>query len=113
MPVVARYFCAARAKGASVRGNHPRHADLHHLSSWGAERMSAWEMIGLVEQCLVQGWWGIFTFHGVDQGHLPISEHDLCILLDYLARNRARIWTAPLIAVARYILDQTVLHSGS
>jgi hypothetical protein len=105
VPVIAKYFIAARAKGASIRGNDPVYADLHHLSSWGAERMSVWDMVGLVEQCLVEGWWGIFTFHGVDQGHLPISEHDLCALLDHLARNRARVWTAPLIRVARYVLD--------
>ena len=111
VPVVARSFIAARAKGLSIRGNHPLHADLHHLSSWDAERMSAWEMIGLVERCLVEGWWGCFTFHGVNEGHLPISEFDLCGLLDYLARNRERIWTAPLIDVARHILDRTELDS--
>jgi hypothetical protein len=105
--VIAWHFIAARAKGMSMRGNHPLYADLHHLSSWGAEHMFAWEMIGLVEQCLVEGWWGIFTFHGVDQGHLPIAEYDLCLLLDHLARNRARVWTAPLIRVARYVLDHT------
>jgi hypothetical protein len=107
VPVIARHFIAARAKGASVRGNHPEYADLHHLSSWGAERMSTWDLIGLVEQCLVESWWGIFTFHGVDEGHLPISEHDLCGLLDHLARHRERVWTAPLVEVARYILDHT------
>ena len=109
VPVVARYFPAARAKGESVRGNHPLHADLHRLSSWGGERMSVWDMVGLVEQCLVEGWWGVFTFHGVDQGHLPISEHDLCGLLDYLARNRERIWTAPLVDVAQFVSG----HSAS
>lgn len=105
VPLIARHFIAARAKGLSMRGNHPRYADLHHLSSWGAERMSAHEMIGLVEECLAQGWWGIFTFHGVNEGHLPISEHDLCALADYLAQGRQRIWTAPVAAVARYLKE--------
>ena len=107
VPIIAKHFIAARAKGQSMRGNHPVYADLHHLSSWAVERMAAREMIGLVEQCLAEGWWGIFTFHGVNEGHLPISEHDLCGLLDYMARHRERIWCAPVAQVARYVLEQT------
>ena len=107
VPVIARHFAAARAKGQSNRGNHPLYADLHHLSSWGAERMAAAQLIGLVEACAVEGWWGIFTFHGVDQGHLPIAEHDLCGLLDHLARRGDRVWTAPVIEVALHILSAT------
>jgi hypothetical protein len=105
VPVVARHFLAARTRGASIRGNHPRYADLHHLSSWAGERMSAAELIGLAESCPPEGWWGIYTFHGVNQGHLPISEYDLCRLLDYLAINGARFWVAPLIEVAQYIVQ--------
>jgi hypothetical protein len=102
-PIIARYFPAARGRGLSDRGNHPLYADLHHLRSWAAERMMATELIGLVEACAVQGWWGIFTFHGVDQGHLPIAEHDLCSLLDHLARNRARVWVGTVVEVGQYV----------
>lgn len=56
VPVIARLFLAARALGASIRANHPRYADLHHLSSWGGERMSAAELIGLAESCPPEGW---------------------------------------------------------
>jgi hypothetical protein len=105
VPVIARHFPAARARGTSIRGNHPRYADLHHLSSWSGERMSKAELIGLAESCLPEGWWGIFTFHGVNQGHLPISEYDLFHLLEHLARNRSRFWVAPVIEVAHYILQ--------
>jgi hypothetical protein len=108
VPVIARHFDAARARGTSMRGNHPVYADLCHLSSWSAERMSTHEMIGLVEECAVEGWWGIFTFHGIDQGHLPISEHDLCGLLDHLVRSPQRVWTAPVIEVAHYVREQTL-----
>ena len=108
MPVIARHFPAARAKGLSDRGNHPLYSDLHHLSSWGAERMTASAMIGLVEACAPtrtrgEGWWGIFTYHGVDQGHLPIAEHDLCGVLDHLARNRARVWVGTVVEVGQYV----------
>ncbi len=113
VPIIARHFIAARAKGLSMRGNHPLYADLHYLSSWGAERMASWEMIGLAEECMAQGWWGIFTFHGVNEGHLPISEHDLCALLDYLARYKERIWTAPVVVVARYIKEVPSGHPSA
>jgi hypothetical protein len=65
--------------------------------------MAATEMIGLVEACAAEGWWGILTFHGVDQGHLPIAEHDLCGLLDHLARNRERVWVGTVVEVAEAV----------
>lgn len=107
VPIVAKYFPAARAKGTSIRGNHPLHADLHHLSSWGAEGMTAWEMIGLVEQCLAEGWWGILTFHGINEGHLPVAEAELVSLLGYLVRQQHRVWTAPVADVATHIIRAT------
>jgi hypothetical protein len=105
-PIIAKHLVAGRAQAVSIRANHPLNADLHHLSSWAAERMTATQMIGLIEAQVVEpGWWGIFTFHGVNDGHLPIAEHDLTLLLDYLARNKKRVWTAPVAAIARYITD--------
>jgi peptidoglycan/xylan/chitin deacetylase (PgdA/CDA1 family) len=103
VPVIARHFAAARARGEAPWGNDPLYADLHYLSSWEAERKPAWEMIGLVEECVLRGWWGVFTFHGVNEGHLPVAEHDLCGLIDYLVRHQERVWTAPVIRVAMYV----------
>ena len=71
--------------------------------------MPYWELIGLVEACAAAGWWGIFAFHGVDQGHLPIaadclqSAYDLCTLLDHLARNKERVWVGTVVEVAEYV----------
>ncbi len=110
VPLVARHFVAGRAKGTSMRGNHPIHADLHHLSSWNAEAMTPWELIGLVETTIAEGWWGVFTFHGINEGHLAISENWFCALLDYLAGQSEIIWTAPVAVVARYIQQQA--HEG-
>ena len=107
VPVVAKYCIAGRSKGNSMRGNHPLHADMHRLSSWSAERMFAWQMIGLVEQCLAEGWWGIFTFHGVNEGKDLVAETDLVALLDYLQQQQARVWTATVATVARYVLDRS------
>ncbi len=103
VPIVANYFVAARGLGEGVAANLPSVCDLHFLWSWPAQRMSGAEMIGLVEQAVSQGRWGIFTFHGINEGHLPTSEFDLKEILSFLDRNRDRIWTAPVIQIAQYI----------
>jgi hypothetical protein len=105
--VVARHHIAARGKALSNRANDPVHADLHCLSSWAIERMSAPEMVGLIELSMDQGWWAILTAHGINQGHLPLAETAFTALLAYLARNRDRIWTAPVIEIAQHVASQT------
>jgi hypothetical protein len=65
--------------------------------------MSGEKMVGLVKQAVSEGRWAIFTFHGVDEGHLPVAEEALRTLCAYLARERHRIWTAPVVAVARHV----------
>ena len=101
VPIVARYFPAARGKGEKV--NHPVSRDLHYLSSWPVERMSGAELVGLAERSASQGGWGILTFHGIHQGHLPVADVDLGELCGFLARNRDRIWTATVAEVAERI----------
>lgn len=105
-PIVARHFVAARAK-AEMQGqlaNDPLWCDLHHLNSWPCERQMGASMIGLVEQAAALGRWGVFTFHGVDEGNLLVGSSDLRELVDYLA-SRADIWTAPLVEVGAYVRD--------
>jgi hypothetical protein len=62
--------------------------------------MTGAEMVGISEQAPVQGRWSILTFHGVDDGHLLVGQGDLEELCAYLARNRERIWVAPVAKVA-------------
>jgi peptidoglycan/xylan/chitin deacetylase (PgdA/CDA1 family) len=98
VPLVAARFAAGRIRGE--RHNLPGRCDLHHLWSWPAERMSGAEMIGLCEEAASEGGWGIFTFHGVGEGHLPIGESDLDSLCTHLQRQCERLWTAPVVEVA-------------
>ena len=102
VPIIARHFIAARGRGEYA--NSPITCDLHYLWSWPAHRMSSAQLIGLVEQAVARGRWGILTFHGICEGHLPTSEHDLRKLLEYLDRNRRRIWVATVSEVAERIL---------
>jgi hypothetical protein len=103
VPVVARHFIAARSKGESA--NHPRLADLSSLWSFPCERMSGPELVGLAERAAAEGRWTILTFHGVGEGHLLVGESEFRELCAFLNRHRERIWTAPVVKVARAILD--------
>ncbi len=105
VPVVARNFIAARAKG-ELRGelaNDPVYCDLHHLSSWPVERQQGAFMVGLVEQAIAAGLWGIFTIHGIHESHLPIGSSDFIELVDHLARRKDAIWVAPVAEIGAYI----------
>lgn len=105
VPVVARHHIAGRGKGEFPFANHPATVDLHYAWSWPAERMPASQMIGLAETCVANNCWGIFAFHGVDEGRLGVAKSDLRELADYLQVNHSRIWTAPVAKVARRIIE--------
>jgi len=113
IPLVAEMFVAGRSRGElrAELANDPQYCDLHCLSSWAVERQSGAFMIGLAEQAVSLGRWGIFTFHGIQEGHLPVGDTDFIELLDYLARQRDRIWVAPLAEVAGYIADRVNFNS--
>jgi len=103
VPIVAKYFIAARGRGEVA--NHPAACDLLYLCSWPSERTSGSELVGLAESTTHDGRWGILTFHGIHQGHLPVADVDFQELIDFLDRNRRRIWVAPTVEVAQRIID--------
>lgn len=106
VPIAARHFIAARGIGEPASANSAAVCDLHYLWSWPVERMTGAGMIGLAERAAAQGRWGILTFHGINEGHLPISDIDLKELLVFLNNSREGIWTAPVVSVAEYILER-------
>ena len=67
--------------------------------------MTGAELVGLAEQAAAQGRWAILTFHGVNDGHLHVASGDLEELCDYLARNRERIWNAPVATIAKSMAE--------
>ena len=101
VPVVARHHVAGRGKGDYA--NHPLTADLHHLYSFPVERWALSEMIGHIEEAADQNRWAILTFHGISEGHLSVTASDFTGLCAYLGKRRDRIWTAPVVTVARTI----------
>jgi peptidoglycan/xylan/chitin deacetylase (PgdA/CDA1 family) len=105
-PYIAEHFVAGRHKGELLgdHANDPQHCDIHHLSSWAVERQPGALMVGLVEQAAALGRWMVFTFHGIDEGHLLVGAGDFTQLVGYLA-GRKDIWTAPLVEVGKYVRD--------
>lgn len=101
VPVIARHFMAARSRGETA--NDPARCDLHALWSWPVERMSGAEMVGMAERAAGEGRWAVFTFHGINEGHLSVAESDLRELCAFLARHPDRVWTAPVAVVAQHV----------
>ncbi len=113
IPLVAEMFVAGRSRGElrAELANAPQYCDLHCLSSWAVERQSGAFMIGLAEQAVSLGRWGIFTFHGIQEGHLPVGDTDFIELLDYLVRQNDRIWIAPLAEIGSYLAERVVFDA--
>ncbi|MGH2390091.1 MAG: polysaccharide deacetylase family protein [Chloroflexota bacterium] len=101
VPVIARHFAAGRALGETA--NDPARCDLHCLWSHPVERQTGAAMVGLAERAAAEGRWTVLTFHGIHEGHLSVAEGDLRELCAFLDRHRDRIWTAPLVDVARRV----------
>ncbi|MBO3755348.1 MAG: hypothetical protein FGF53_10825, partial [Candidatus Brockarchaeota archaeon] len=53
-----------------------------------------------------EGRWAIFTFHGINEGHLPVSSEDLSGFLRFLHTHRDEIWVAPVVEVAEHIAGE-------
>jgi peptidoglycan/xylan/chitin deacetylase (PgdA/CDA1 family) len=106
VPFIASHFLAASAGGEiSEPYNDPRFCDLHKLLAIKADRCNAGEMIRHIERCASKGRWAILVFHGIGEGHLPVSREELATILAYLADKRDTIWTASLADVAACIAD--------
>ncbi len=106
VPIVARRFVAGRGVGEYMFFNNPATQDLAYLNCQPCERLSAAEMIGLVEVAASRGHWCVFAFHSIDGGRLGCSEFDFTLLCDHLAAHQDRLWTAPVVEVAKHILSR-------
>jgi hypothetical protein len=100
VPVVAEHFLAGRIGGEYGFGNHPFHCDTACLWGLPVERMSGYEMIGLVEELVWKHRWVILIFHEVDGKRLSVQSFDFEMLLDYLERRKGDIWIATVREVA-------------
>lgn len=103
VPLVAKHFAAARAVGEYGFFNSPLTCDLHYLWSMPGEHRRGPELAGFVERAARRGQWLIFAFHQIEGGRLGIAEFEFAELLDHLAANRDRVWTAPVVEIAGHV----------
>jgi len=106
VPVVARHFLAGRGGGEFGFANPPQYADLSCLGGQAIEDRNGFEVIGLIEELAVhQGRWLILVLHAIDGPRLNMPSSAYKMVLDYLARRQADVWTAPMHQVARRVAD--------
>ncbi len=103
VPVVAKHFLCGRGRAEFGTASIPAVCDLAAVGAIGAERMSGFEMIGLVEELTSRGQWVNLCFHEIDGPNLSVARSDFAMLLDYLKRTESEIMAAPLVEVARKV----------
>lgn len=64
------------------------------------------DMVGWVKQVEAAGALGVAVFHGVGGDYLSVTAEAHQALVDYLAANRGRIWTAPFSEVMKYAVER-------
>ena len=66
--------------------------------------MSAYEMMGIIENLINQSAWVVLIFNEISGYRLSVNEEDFLFLLDYLKRREQEIWLAPVVEVAENYL---------
>jgi peptidoglycan-N-acetylglucosamine deacetylase len=104
VPVIAQHFIAARGRG-EFGENRPATCDLHYLWSWNVELMDGPALVGRAERASLNRW-VLLSFHDVGEGGrsaLFNTEPAFRELCAFLARHRERLWTAPVVEVAKVV----------
>jgi peptidoglycan-N-acetylglucosamine deacetylase len=101
VPEVARRYSAARV-GSNI-DNDPATVDLSYVFAFMAESRTADQLIAEIENSLHRGHWAVIVFHGIGAEWDVMDTGEFDRLMEYLAKNRRRIWIAPFVEVARYI----------
>ena len=103
IPLVAKRYSAARVGWQQTGNNDPATVDLSHISSFSAEGRTADEMIAYIEGSMRSGRWAVLVFHGIGSEWSATDISQFNDVIDYVSRNRSRIWVAPLVQVANHI----------
>lgn len=106
-PLLAEMFVAARGECTNAPTD-PGTADLFNLgtTSGDGHQFKVWRQ--RIEQAAECGGYLLLTFHGIGPGYqrlqVDTDEHEQ--LLSYLREQAGRLWTAPVIEVAKWIRDE-------
>jgi peptidoglycan-N-acetylglucosamine deacetylase len=104
-PLLPQFFIAARGTNTGGPVNLEKF-DRYNLGTRDVDQMSFNEIQAEIEAVVAAGGWIILTLHGIDKKTHNIFNtiEDHAALVEWLGRNRQRIWTAPVIEVVRYLL---------
>ncbi len=105
VPVIAKHFIAGRAQGEYGFSNSPHNCDLACLASQPIEQMRGEEIVGIMDHNLVRGRWLILTMHQIAGARLGTAPSEFERMLEWLARERERVWVAPVAEVAAHLRD--------
>jgi peptidoglycan-N-acetylglucosamine deacetylase len=104
--LIPQLFVAARGQFVN-KPIDPANANFAALGHYGGDDKTFEQLRDEIEAAVKQGKWIFFMIHGVGKGthDLYIDEGEHQKLLDYLNKNRNRIWTAPAVEVATYVKE--------
>lgn len=80
--------------------------DLKEINCYGMSDNSGSDMIDLVNEAMESNKLIVFLFHGVGGEHgLNVSLEAHRELVQYIGKNRDKIWIAPLVEVSKYVKE--------
>jgi peptidoglycan-N-acetylglucosamine deacetylase len=103
-PFMERHFLAARGELTGQPVNFSR-LNFWNLGTINADFHTFADLRAEIEALIASGGWIIYTMHGVgsDTHRLHIDPDEHRRLVAWLAGNTARLWTAPVIDVVKYL----------
>ena len=107
------FFVAARGPFNRQIADVNHGINLMQVGHFGADKqnMSLEDIQETIRRAAEMGGWTVFMIHGVGEGthslYMEKTDHEK--LVNWLAANKADIWTAPFIEVAKVVKD----HGGS
>jgi hypothetical protein len=105
--ILSEMFVAARGPFISQVADVRKGINLMQVGHFGADSMfmDLAKIQQTVESAAKIGGWAVFMIHGVGEGthemHMKRAIHEQ--LVAWLAANKADVWTAPFIEVARHV----------
>jgi peptidoglycan-N-acetylglucosamine deacetylase len=103
-PILHDYFVAARGERTD-RAIDIAQVNYQNMGTAGADKRTFVDLRDEIDATIAAGNWIVYTIHGVGEGthkgYVDSEEHRL--LAEWLGANRKRIWTAPMIEIAKYL----------
>jgi peptidoglycan-N-acetylglucosamine deacetylase len=103
-PILAELFVAGRGNITNTPVD-PAKAVFTRLGHYNGDSKTFAQMRAEIEAAREKGGWIIYMFHGVGPGthNLFVADEEHRQLLEWLAQERATLWTAPVAEVAQHL----------